>query len=338
MDKLGFRDIAAACERLTAEGSRVTVRAVHALTGGSMRTVHQHYRDWRREQEAAASLQEDPSDGFLASLKAEIAQHVAEARAAADQERDESRLREEEMAELLAAAEIAAEEARQELAAGQAAAQEREQELVAELATWRERAGAQARDLARVTEERDQAAEELARLRVEAGQLEQGRATAEASRAEALERARAAEQAHVRAAEAIARLTERVEIQQRDAEEKDRQLRALAEKLDTVRAEEAQARERAAVAEADARALVRRSEDLQALADERRGALREHAEELRGVRQALDRARAGELDSERRIVAAERALQVAEGEKAAVLARLAALQPPDKVDPGGAPP
>lgn len=73
--KVTYKDVKAACEALQAEGTKITVRAVLAITGGSMATIMAMIRKW---EEACA----DPgpyslSDELQQAFRAEISQVVA---------------------------------------------------------------------------------------------------------------------------------------------------------------------------------------------------------------------------------------------------------------------
>lgn len=106
----------AAADALARDGRKVSARAILAETGGSMSNVALYYRQWRELRDQAQAAQFQLSDALQAAIKADIARHVAAARAEFQSALDESADREKELCGFLEAVEQQASELEGELA------------------------------------------------------------------------------------------------------------------------------------------------------------------------------------------------------------------------------
>lgn len=71
-----YEQVAEAVAALQAEQRNVTVRAIHARTGGSMSTVLKHYRRWQYEQAGAPADLPDISPRLAETLREEMRNHA----------------------------------------------------------------------------------------------------------------------------------------------------------------------------------------------------------------------------------------------------------------------
>jgi uncharacterized protein involved in exopolysaccharide biosynthesis len=65
-----FTQVAEVCKALETCGERISVRAIHARTGGSMTTVLKHYRRWKNhEQDTGPAISRRLQQALLAELR-----------------------------------------------------------------------------------------------------------------------------------------------------------------------------------------------------------------------------------------------------------------------------
>jgi len=94
-----------AAEQLRREGTRVSVRNVRAITGGSMGDIAEALRLWRDTEAQADKKEVEISTSLHTALKAEIVRSIDEATKEVQKALDEARSREKELIEALAEAE-----------------------------------------------------------------------------------------------------------------------------------------------------------------------------------------------------------------------------------------
>lgn len=82
MPKVGitYEEVATVCNRLLSENRKISARAIHAETGGSMSTVLGYYNQWQKEQGFRREESRSISDEIKGALNAEIERHVAAVR------------------------------------------------------------------------------------------------------------------------------------------------------------------------------------------------------------------------------------------------------------------
>ncbi len=76
---ISYQQVAEVCENLKSGGQRISVRAIHAHTGGSLSTVLKHYRTWL-EEESGGRFKGGISRQLQKALLAELEQAAARAR------------------------------------------------------------------------------------------------------------------------------------------------------------------------------------------------------------------------------------------------------------------
>jgi hypothetical protein len=76
---ISYQQVAAVCENLKSAGQRLSVRAIHAHTGGSLSTVLKHYRTWQ-EEKSGGQFKGEISRQLQKALLAELEQTAARAR------------------------------------------------------------------------------------------------------------------------------------------------------------------------------------------------------------------------------------------------------------------
>jgi chromosome segregation ATPase len=74
-----YEQVAAAIETLQAKGRKITVRAIHAVTGGSMSTVLKHYRRWQSERLGHRDDVPDISPQLTQALREELQNYARRA-------------------------------------------------------------------------------------------------------------------------------------------------------------------------------------------------------------------------------------------------------------------
>lgn len=74
-----YEQVVEAITALQAESRKITVRAIHAQTGGSMSTVLKHYRRWQYEQSEGASDSPEISHRLAEALRDEFQRHARRA-------------------------------------------------------------------------------------------------------------------------------------------------------------------------------------------------------------------------------------------------------------------
>lgn len=77
---ISYQQVATVCENLKSDGQRISVRAIHAHTGGSLSTVLKHYRTWQDEQESGGRFTAGISRQLEKALLAELEQTAVRAR------------------------------------------------------------------------------------------------------------------------------------------------------------------------------------------------------------------------------------------------------------------
>lgn len=76
---ISYQQVSEVCENLKSGGQRISVRAIHAHTGGSLSTVLKHYRTWQ-EEESGGRFTGGISRQLQKALLAELEQTAARAR------------------------------------------------------------------------------------------------------------------------------------------------------------------------------------------------------------------------------------------------------------------
>jgi len=223
-----------AAEQLQREGTRVSVRNVRAITGGSMGDVAQCLRHWRDTETQAVKNEVEISTSLHMVLKAEIVRSIDVATKDLQRDLNEARSREEELIAALAEAEQnkdalkeALAKANQDLEATSTAA-----EKAAAIAA--QKIGDQAKRITDLEQERDQ--------------LIKAAETSRTETTKALMQLDRADQAVVKA-----------ETRQNDLEQK----------IESLTKEKYAAEQQAAVAEQRGKDLEERVEDLKRLLEER---------------------------------------------------------------------
>jgi chromosome segregation ATPase len=74
-----YEQVAAAIETLQAKNRKITVRAIHAVTGGSMSTVLKHYRRWQSERLGHRDEAPDISPQLTQALREELQNYARQA-------------------------------------------------------------------------------------------------------------------------------------------------------------------------------------------------------------------------------------------------------------------
>jgi DNA repair exonuclease SbcCD ATPase subunit len=76
---ISYQQVAEVCENLKSDGQRISVRAIHAHTGGSLSTVLKHYRTWQ-EEKSGGQFKGGISRQLQKALLSELEQTAARAR------------------------------------------------------------------------------------------------------------------------------------------------------------------------------------------------------------------------------------------------------------------
>jgi septal ring factor EnvC (AmiA/AmiB activator) len=76
---INYEQVAEICENLKSSGQRISVRAIHAHTGGSLSTVLKHYRSWQ-EEESGGQFKAGISRHLHKALLTELEQTAARVR------------------------------------------------------------------------------------------------------------------------------------------------------------------------------------------------------------------------------------------------------------------
>ena len=100
-----YEQVKEVCNRLKAEGSRITTRTIQNETGGSMTTVLKFKRQWEQEARHADQANLSLSSELQTAILAEIGRAVTAAREERGEELEAATQREEEALEALEAAE-----------------------------------------------------------------------------------------------------------------------------------------------------------------------------------------------------------------------------------------
>jgi len=103
---ISYQQVAEVCENLKSDGQRISVRAIHAHTGGSLSTVLKHYRTWQEEQESGGQFKVGISRQLQKALLAELEQTAVRARESNAARLAEAEARAAEGQSRLAAAEL----------------------------------------------------------------------------------------------------------------------------------------------------------------------------------------------------------------------------------------
>lgn len=74
-----YEQVADAIKALQANHQKITVRAIHAVTGGSMSTVLKHYRRWQSEQLGHRDETPDISPQLMEALRSEMQNYARRA-------------------------------------------------------------------------------------------------------------------------------------------------------------------------------------------------------------------------------------------------------------------
>lgn len=75
-----YEQVAKVCNRLQAENKSISVRTIHAETGGSHSTILDYYQTWQKENSRLTKEASGLSDTVASALNTEISRHVNDAR------------------------------------------------------------------------------------------------------------------------------------------------------------------------------------------------------------------------------------------------------------------
>lgn len=135
-----YQKVTEVADRLIRENRRVNTRAVQAETGGSMNTVNEYLREWRRQRSEEGGGTITLSEQLRGAIEAEIRQHTASLREELQKQTREAELREAENLELLKEAETRIEELYAELEREKEGSERAAQEAETKVALYEQRA------------------------------------------------------------------------------------------------------------------------------------------------------------------------------------------------------